>query len=49
MAGILTGLWQGLRGLRPAPSVTWASAGAVFVTIVANFTISRYESAEPPL
>jgi cation diffusion facilitator family transporter len=44
MAGIVRGIWEGLAGQRPAPNVTWVTAGLVFVTIVANLGISRYEA-----
>jgi cation diffusion facilitator family transporter len=44
MAGIVKGLWEGILGRRAVPMVSWSSAGFVFLTIVANFAISRYES-----
>ena len=44
MAGVVRGIWDGTMGHRPAPTVTWISAGFVFVTIVANLGISRYEA-----
>jgi cation diffusion facilitator family transporter len=44
MAGILRGVWEGATGQREAPNVGWISAGLVFMTIVANLAISRYES-----
>jgi cation diffusion facilitator family transporter len=44
MAGVVRGIWDGMMGHRPAPTVTWISAGLVFVTIVANLGISRYEA-----
>jgi cation diffusion facilitator family transporter len=44
MAGIVRGIWDGLAGQRPSPNVTWVTAGLVFVTIVANLGISRYEA-----
>ena len=44
MAGILSGLWEGLSGRRPVPEVTPVSAAILAVTIVANFGISRYEA-----
>lgn len=47
LAGLVTiarGFWDGLTGHRPPPSVSWTSAGIVFITIVANFFISRYEA-----
>lgn len=47
LAGLVTvarGFWEGIAGSRPPPSVTWTSAGLVFVTILANLFISRYEA-----
>jgi len=44
MAGIVRGIWEGLLGHRPAPDVSWVSAALVFVTILANFGISRFEA-----
>jgi len=44
MAGVVRGIWDGMMGHRAAPTVTWISAGFVFVTIVANLGISRYEA-----
>jgi cation diffusion facilitator family transporter len=44
MVGVVRGIWEGLTGLRPAPHVDWTSAALVFMTIVANLVISRYES-----
>jgi cation diffusion facilitator family transporter len=44
MAGIVRGIWEGLLGHRPAPAVSWVSAALVFVTILANFGISRFEA-----
>jgi cation diffusion facilitator family transporter len=44
MAGVVRGVWEGLAGERPAPAVNWTSAALVFVTIVANFGISRFEA-----
>jgi cation diffusion facilitator family transporter len=44
MAGVIRGIWEGLLGVRPAPEVTWVAASLVFVTIVANLAISRYEA-----
>jgi cation diffusion facilitator family transporter len=44
MAGILSGLFEGLAGRRPLPEVTAMSAALLAITIVANFGISRYEA-----
>src|SRR5687768_14951129 len=44
MAGVVRGIWEGLVGQRPPPTVTWVSVGLVFATIVANFGISRFET-----
>jgi cation diffusion facilitator family transporter len=44
MAGILRGVWEGASGQRAAPNISWVSAGLVFVTILANLVISRYEA-----
>jgi len=44
MAGVVRGVWEGLAGERPLPTVDWLSASIVFVTIVANLAISRYEA-----
>jgi cation diffusion facilitator family transporter len=44
MAGILSGLWEGVTGHRDIPVVTAMSVTLLAVTIVANFAISRYEA-----
>jgi cation diffusion facilitator family transporter len=44
MVSVIRGFWAGLAGQRPPPSVGWTSAGIVFLTIVANLVISRYEA-----
>jgi cation diffusion facilitator family transporter len=44
MAGIARGIWQGLVGQRSPPAVSWLSAALVFVTILSNFGISRFEA-----
>jgi cation diffusion facilitator family transporter len=44
MAGVVRGIWEGLTGQRPPPRVDLVAVSLVFVTIVANLAISRYES-----
>jgi cation diffusion facilitator family transporter len=44
MTGVVRGIWEGVVGQRPPPNVDWTSASLVFVTIVANLVISRYEA-----
>jgi cation diffusion facilitator family transporter len=44
MAGVVSGIWEGIVGHRALPSVDWLSASLVFATILANLAISRYEA-----
>jgi cation diffusion facilitator family transporter len=44
MAGVVRGIWEGLSGQRPPPTVDVVAAALVLLTIVANLGISRYEA-----
>jgi cation diffusion facilitator family transporter len=44
MVGVVRGIWEGLTGQRPPPRVDLVATSLVFLTIVANLAISRYEA-----
>lgn len=44
MIEIVSGIVDGFRGTRQPPNVSWASAGAVAITIAINLFVTRYEA-----